>query len=103
MIDIDGLIGELSIASDDWAEKNGAANLQEGLLKTRLARIANSFDFSSMAARENAARASEQYEADVRSACDTRQAADSARGRLECIRTKIDLIRTESANARAAR
>lgn len=88
-------------AGNDWADKQAAATVLEDTRNTILARLMQSSEASSVAAREVEAKASKEYESHIKAAQVAQAEALKAKVKYEAIKTWIDLMRTRAANERA--
>lgn len=88
-------------AGNDWADKQAAATVLDDTRNTVLARLMQSSDAPSVAAREVQAKASTEYERHIKAAQEAQAEALKAKVKYEAIKTWIDLMRTRAANERA--
>jgi len=92
-------------AGNDYADKNGAADLLEGTLKTLKAKLtldAKNLEGCSMVEAENHALASEQYRKALCDAVESRTAANRAKVRYQATQALWEAQRTVEATSRAA-
>jgi len=92
-------------SGNDWADKNGAAELLEGTLKTLKAQLtlkAKAMEGCSMVEAENHALASETYREALCGAVESRTSANRAKVRFEATKALFDAQRTVEASERAA-
>lgn len=101
MIDIASIYKKLVQSGEDWADKNGAADMLEETRHTVLNQIIQDFE-GSYAAKESMAKASDRYEAHIRAMVEARKAANLARVKWEAQKIFVELIRTKAASERAA-
>lgn len=83
-----------------WAELDGAANLLEESLKSVRAQIALKYE-GSAAYKEMMAYASADYREHVAAMVTARTESNKAKVNYECIKVKIELIRTLESSRRA--
>lgn len=89
---------------EDYADKNGAANLLEEMKSTLFAKLARAHiaDGCAIGKAEILAKSDNTYEGHIRAMCEARTEADKAKARLESYRARIDVWRTRQATERAA-
>lgn len=102
-INPDNIADTLERLGDDYADKNGAANLLEEMRGVLFAKLAKEHIAigSAIGKAEILAKADPTYEGHVRAMCNARTEADKARARLEAYKARIDVWRTRSATERA--
>lgn len=103
-IDPNRIADTLEQLGEDYADKNGAANLLEEMKSTLFAKLAREHinAGSAIGKAEIMAKADPTYEGHIKAMCSARTEADKAKARLESFRARIDVWRTRSATERAA-
>jgi hypothetical protein len=96
----DELYRKLTLAGEDWADKQAAFNVLEDTKSAVLARLMQSSTAPSVAAKEMEAKASESFESHVRTTQEAMKEALKAKVKYEAVKIWIDLKRTQSANER---
>jgi hypothetical protein len=92
-------------AGNDYADKNGAADLLEGTLKTLKAQLtlqAKALEGCSMVEAENHALASEQYRKALTDSVQARREANRAKVRYEATKALFEAQRSVAATEREA-
>ena len=100
MIDANELYHKLTMAGNDWAEKQAAYNVLEDTKNAVLSKLMLNSKAPSVAAKEIEAKASAEFTDHVKSTQDAMKAALKAKVNYEAIKIWIDLKRTEAANER---
>lgn len=102
MVDIDpyAIAQRLLSFSNESARKNGEYTRLYEMRKPVLYTIAEQCNSESAAAKEQFGYRSDEYKAHVNKMADAQIEGAIAKGKLEAERTRIDLIRTVSANER---
>lgn len=100
-MDADKLFHKLTLAGDDWADKQAAYNILEDTKNAVLAKLMLKSQASSVAAKEIEAKASDEFTEHVRTTQEAMKAALKAKVHYESIKTWIDLKRSEEATRRA--
>ena len=103
-LDIDALCDEAEAAGLAWCDARAAADVLEETRKSVLATTMASHlaDAMPVSKAETLALAEPAYQDFVRRMVSARKAADRARVRYDILRTRIELLRTNSATERAA-
>lgn len=102
-LDPDKIADTLENLGEDYADKNGAANVLEEMKSVLFAKLAKQHIAagSAIGKAEILAKADEAYEGHVKAMCAARTEADKAKARLESFRARIDVWRTRQATHRA--
>ena len=85
---------------NDWADKNGAADLLEDSAKSVLSELIIKAPGKSMTEKEHHARASDEYRDFLRAKCEARTAANKARVPYDGAKAKLEVMRTLEATRR---
>lgn len=101
MMDATDIYEKLILAGNDWAVKNGNADLLEEGKKIILAQLGRNID-SSMAAKEAYALSSAEYKEHIEKMVEARTAANKAKVEYESRKAWVDIMRTNAATERAA-
>jgi len=103
-LDVDSLCDEAEEAGYAWADAKAAADLLEETRKSVLATTMASYLAGAMpvSKAETLALADTNYTAFIGRMVDARKAADRARVRYDILRTRIELLRTNTSTERAA-
>lgn len=101
MIDANDIYEKLTKAGNDWAVKNGNADLLEEGKKVILAELGRNVD-SSYAAKEAYALASPEYKEHVEKMVKARTEANKAKVEYESRKAWVDIMRTNAATERVA-
>lgn len=86
---------------EEWAIANYAADLLEETKKPELARLMSKVD-GSIAAKEAEAQANPLYREHIAKMCEARRDANIAKVKYDSAKAYVELLRTQSANERAA-
>jgi len=86
----------------EWAEAEYRASCLEETRKTLLAQLMQKSTLGSMSAKETEAMASDEYETHIEGMCEARYLANKAKVEYDSAKAFIELLRTQSANERAA-
>lgn len=100
-MDADKLFHKLTLAGDDWADKQAAYNILEDTKNAVLAKLMLKSQATSVAAREIEAKASQEFTEHVQATQEAMKEALKAKVHYESIKTWIDLKRSEEATRRA--
>ncbi len=100
-MDADKLFYKLTLAGDDWADKQAAYNILEDTKNAVLAKLMLKSQATSVAAKEIEAKASSEFTEHVQTTQEAMKAALKAKVHYESIKTWIDLKRSEEATRRA--
>ena len=100
-MDADKLFHKLTLAGDDWADKQAAYNILEDTKNAVLAKLMTKSQATSVAAKEIEAKASDEFTAHVKATQEAMKAALKAKVNYESIKIWIDLKRSEEATRRA--
>ncbi len=100
MLDPNGIAKRLYDFGNDWADKNAAAEILEETKKTLLAQIMQEKVGEPVSARETYALAEERYREHLETMVTARKEANKAKVRYDAEKTRIELLRTKSANER---
>ena len=98
----DSVYEKLMAAGEAWADANAAADILEETKNTVLAQLAADSNESSVAAKENYARAHPDFDRHLRAMVNARKAANRAKVVYDSAKVWVECKRTESANERAA-
>lgn len=99
MLDANDIYEKLTLAGNDWAIKNGNAELLEETKKTVLWSIASIFE-GSVASKEAMALASDGYREHVEKMVEARKQANIAKIEYESRKAWLDIMRTNAATER---
>lgn len=102
MIEPEDIHERLVNLGKEWAETNAAADLLEETKKSMISKLANECEEKSMAAKESYALGHKDYESHVNQMVDARRLANIAKVKYESAKVWVELLRTQSANERAA-
>lgn len=86
----------------DYGRKHGSALFLDDMVKITKARLARECNETSIAAKQLYAEAHESYEAKCKERADAEADEIIARAKLDAVKAEIELLRTQSANERAA-
>lgn len=93
---------KLVTLGEGWAEMNYAADLLEESKKPLLAQLMAKSAQTSIAAKEADALAAPEYDEHIKKMCKARMQANKAKVQHESAKVWVELLRTQSANERAA-
>lgn len=100
-MDANELFHKLTVAGNDWADKQAAYNILEDTKNAVLAQLMLKSQATSVAAKEIEAKASKEFTEHVKNTQEAMKAALKAKVQYESIKTWIDLKRSEEATRRA--
>ena len=100
-MDADKLFHKLTLAGDDWADKQAAYNILEDTKNAVLAKLMTKSQATSVAAKEIEAKASDEFTAHVKATQEAMKAALKAKVNYESIKIWIELRRSVEATRRA--
>lgn len=100
-MDANELFHKLTVAGNDWADKQAAYNILEDTKNAVLAQLMLKSQATSVAAKEIEAKASKEFTEHVQNTQEAMKAALKAKVQYESIKTWIDLKRSEEATRRA--
>ena len=100
-MDANELFHKLTVAGNDWADKQAAYNILEDTKNAVLAQLMLKSQAPSVAAKEIEAKASKEFTEHVQNTQEAMKAALKAKVQYESIKTWIDLKRSEEATRRA--
>lgn len=100
-MDANELFHKLTVAGNDWADKQAAYNILEDTKNAVLAQLMLKSHATSVAAKEIEAKASKEFTEHVQNTQEAMKAALKAKVQYESIKTWIDLKRSEEATRRA--
>lgn len=92
---------EIVTSGEDYCDKDAAANLLEETKKSILAKIINSADGGSMAAKESAALADPAYRLHLTQMVSARKEANRAKVKYDAVRVLAEMRRTQESTRRA--
>lgn len=91
----------LRLAGLEWADLDEAATLLEEIKSSFLAELTNKAEGSSMAAKENLAKANPEFKEYVTKMVKARSAANRAKVKYKSAEAWVELVRTSEATKRA--
>ena len=100
-MDANELFHKLTVAGNDWADKQAAYNILEDTKNAVLAKLMIKSQATSVAAKEIEAKASKEFTDHVKNTQEAMKAALKAKVQYESIKIWIDLKRSEEATRRA--
>lgn len=103
-LDPDGIAHELERLGHAWADANAAASLLEETEKSVLAELASSYrgTCKSQVEADSLARSSRPFRDHIASMVQARKEANRRKVSWEAFKARVELMRTQSANERAA-